>query len=162
MLGYPWEKLADIERYKDIFKLENTENYEKFSEFCDWYSGQDLVSLQENYVGTFDHNKRICLNLFEYIYGNEGKRGPAMAELIEEYQKAGFMLMNEMPDHLPVLLEFVYAAETNSAAGIIARLMPALQELNSNLEEADSKYAILTAIAASLLEAEAREYVGGA
>ena len=73
-----------------------------------------------------------------------------MAELIGYYEDAGLILTDEMPDYLPVLLEFASA----QAAGLDAEFASALDVLTQKLEECGSKYSILTKMAADMLSKE--------
>ena len=68
----------------------------------------DLFDVQESYVMLFDRSRTLSLNLFEHVHGESRDRGGAMVSLIETYRAAGFEpATTELPDHLPVLLEFL-------------------------------------------------------
>ena len=63
----------------------------------------------------FDRSRSLSLNLFEHVHGESRDRGGAMVSLVETYRAAGFdPATSELPDHLPVLLEFL---ATQPAAG---------------------------------------------
>lgn len=68
----------------------------------------DLYDLQERYVMLFDRSRTLSLNLFEHVHGESRDRGSAMVSLMETYADGGFVpATSELPDHLPVLLEFL-------------------------------------------------------
>lgn len=68
----------------------------------------DPFDVQENYVMLFDRSRTLSLNLFEHVHGESRDRGGAMVSLIETYRQGGFEPATpELPDHLPVLLEFL-------------------------------------------------------
>lgn len=68
----------------------------------------DLFDVQESYVMLFDRSRTLSLNLFEHVHGESRDRGGAMVSLIETYRGGGFEpATTELPDHLPVLLEFL-------------------------------------------------------
>ncbi|MBE0455434.1 MAG: nitrate reductase molybdenum cofactor assembly chaperone, partial [Roseovarius sp.] len=68
----------------------------------------DLFDVQESYVMLFDRSRTLSLNLFEHVHGESRDRGGAMVSLIETYRAGGFEpATTELPDHLPVLLEFL-------------------------------------------------------
>jgi nitrate reductase molybdenum cofactor assembly chaperone NarJ/NarW len=68
----------------------------------------DLFDIQESYVMLFDRSRTLSLNLFEHVHGESRDRGGAMVSLIETYRESGFEpATTELPDHLPVLLEFL-------------------------------------------------------
>lgn len=78
-----------------------------------------LIDLQENYVATFDRNPAHSLHLFEHVHGESRDRGQAMVDLIEEYRRDGFEPVGtELPDYVPLFLEFLGAL---SASGQAAR-----------------------------------------
>lgn len=46
------------------------------------------------------------LHLFEHVHGDSRERGPALIDLLQTYEKAGLQFKaDELPDHLPVVLE---------------------------------------------------------
>jgi nitrate reductase delta subunit len=70
-------------------------------------SGNALENEAE-YVEVFDRGRATSLHLFEHVHGDSRDRGPAMIDLAQTYEKAGLFLgPGEMPDYLPVVLEFV-------------------------------------------------------
>ena len=71
-------------------------------------AADDLYDLQERFVLLFDRSRTLSLNLFEHIHGESRDRGGAMVDLLETYRAGGFDLTGpELPDHLPVLLEYL-------------------------------------------------------
>ncbi len=50
----------------------------------------DMYALQERYVETFDRGRQTSLHLFEHIHGDSRERGPALLDLAQTYEKAGF------------------------------------------------------------------------
>jgi nitrate reductase delta subunit len=137
LLSYPKEKI-------DLLG-------DEFSEFRLWYDAEELYDIQEHYVDTFDLSKNTSLNLFDYIYGEDPNRGAAMADLIGLYADAGFILIDEMPDYLPALLEFA-AESPKEAAQILPDFVDALNTLNEMLNAQHSPYAILIKTASKLME----------
>ncbi|MDN5788320.1 nitrate reductase molybdenum cofactor assembly chaperone [Pseudorhodobacter sp.] len=110
----------------------------------------DIYALQEAYVLLFDRSRTLSLNLFEHIHGESRDRGGAMVDLLETYRAGGFDLVGpELPDHLPVLLEFLATQPLVDAQDILADAGPILTVLAERLTRRDSPYAaVLTAIAA--------------
>ena len=69
---------------------------------------RDLYDLQERYVLLFDRTRSLSLNLFEHVHGESRDRGQAMVDLMELYERHGLaMAGKELPDHLPLFLEFL-------------------------------------------------------
>ena len=76
----------------------------------------DLFDAQEAYVETFDRGRRTSLNLFEHVHGESRDRGQAMVDLLQVYEEAGLqMTVRQLPDYLPVFLDFVSTRDPQSA-----------------------------------------------
>ncbi len=102
----------------------------------------DLYDLQERYVMLFDRSRTLSLNLFEHIHGESRDRGGAMVDLLETYRAAGFDLAGiELPDHLPVLLEFLSTQPRETAQEILADAGHILVALAGRLNRRGTPYA---------------------
>lgn len=110
----------------------------------------DLYDLQERYVLLFDRSRTLSLNLFEHVHGESRDRGGAMVDLLETYRAGGFDLAGtELPDHLPVLLEFLSVRPLAEAREILADAGHILVALAERLARRESVYAaVLEALAA--------------
>lgn len=113
-------------------------------------AGQDIYDLQERYVLLFDRSRSLSLNLFEHIHGESRDRGGAMVDLLETYRAGGFDLQGpELPDHLPVLLEYLSTRTLEEARGILADAGHILVALAERLTRRQSVYAgVLEALVA--------------
>ncbi|UZD90007.1 nitrate reductase molybdenum cofactor assembly chaperone [Cognatishimia activa] len=110
----------------------------------------DIYDLQERYVGLFDRSRTLSLNLFEHVHGESRDRGSAMVSLVETYRDAGFDPVTvELPDHLPVLLEFLSTRPLAEAQDTLADAGHILEAIEQRLQGRDSTYA---PIFASLLQ----------
>jgi nitrate reductase delta subunit len=73
-------------------------------------AGGDLYDLQERYGLLFDRTRSLSLHLFEHVHGESRDRGQAMVDLKALYERHGLaMSSSELPDHLPLFLEFLSA-----------------------------------------------------
>ncbi|MEM1431177.1 MAG: nitrate reductase molybdenum cofactor assembly chaperone [Pseudomonadota bacterium] len=103
--------------------------------------GRDIYDLEETYVGLFDRSRTLSLNLFEHVHGESRDRGGAMVSLLETYREGGFEpATSELPDHLPVLLEFLATRPTREARDTLADAAHILEALNARLARRDSSY----------------------
>lgn len=101
----------------------------------------DIYDLQERYVGLFDRSRSLSLNLFEHVHGESRERGGAMVSLLESYRDAGFEPMtSELPDHLPVLLEFLAMRPLSEAQEVLEDAAHILEALRVRLEKRESAY----------------------
>ncbi|WP_417766615.1 nitrate reductase molybdenum cofactor assembly chaperone [Stappia sp.] len=111
-------------------------------DLCDMLATGDIYDLQEAYVGLFDRSRTLSLNLFEHVHGESRDRGGAMVSLLETYRAAGFEpATSELPDHLPVLLEFLSTRPAEEANEILADAAHILEALRQRLERRESAYA---------------------
>ncbi len=127
-------RALDIHRKNDLVAL------------ADEIAATDALEAEGRYVDLFDRGRRTSLNLFEYVHGDGRERGPAMLELRQRYLDAGMEpSTNELPDHLPLLLEYLSCrdlAETRDTIGEIAHV---LRQLGNTLTGLRSPYAAVMA-----------------
>ena len=111
---------------------------------------RDIYDLQERFVLLFDRSRTLSLNLFEHIHGESRDRGGAMVDLLETYRAGGFDLVGpELPDHLPVLLEFLSTQPPEQARAILADAGHIILALAERLKRRESNYApVLSALVA--------------
>ncbi|MCB2128294.1 MAG: nitrate reductase molybdenum cofactor assembly chaperone [Rhodobacteraceae bacterium] len=115
----------------------------------------DPFDAEERYVGLFDRSRQLSLNLFEHIHGESRDRGSAMVDLIETYRAAGFdPVTSELPDHLPVLLEFLASRPAAEVKEVLAGAAHVLGALAERLTRRDSAYAAVPAFLLRLAGAE--------
>lgn len=111
---------------------------------------RDIYELEEQFVLLFDRSRTLSLNLFEHVHGESRDRGGAMVSLIETYRAGGFdPVTSELPDHLPVLLEFLSTRPSSEAQDTLADAAHIFEALNARLVRRESPYA---AVFASLLQ----------
>ncbi|MEJ7137990.1 nitrate reductase molybdenum cofactor assembly chaperone [Amphibiibacter pelophylacis] len=110
--------------------------------------GHSLIDLQENYTATFDRNPGHALHLFEHIHGESRDRGQAMVDLLQEYQRHGFEpAMAELPDHVPLFLEFLSLVPEAEASGLLGDAIHVLAGIGERLARNESPYAaVFTAL----------------
>ena len=108
----------------------------------------DLIGLQEQYVATFDRRPAHSLHLFEHIHGESRDRGQAMVDLREEYLRHGLLLdTSELPDYVPLFLEFLGQIPPASAAALLGDAIHVLARIGGKLTESGSPYAaVFTAL----------------
>jgi nitrate reductase molybdenum cofactor assembly chaperone NarJ/NarW len=99
------------------------------------------IELQQAYVETFDLHRRCSLYL---TYGTEGdtrRRGMALLRLKRLYAAAGLpMEGSELPDYLPLMLEFAALAPDGHGRRLLADHRAGLELLRMRLREQDSPY----------------------
>lgn len=123
-------------------------------------SAGDLLEQQERYVWLFDRTRSLSLNLYEHVHGESRDRGQAMVALLELYRSKGLELSaNELPDYLPVFLEFLSTLPDDEADSLLGEAAHVLSALGERLHKRASPYRAvfdaLTALAADPADAEA-------
>ena len=112
--------------------------------------GRDIYELEEQYVMLFDRSRTLSLNLFEHVHGESRDRGGAMVSLLETYREGGYdPVTSELPDHLPVLLEFLSTRPFAEARDTLADAAHIFEALNARLMRRESPYG---AVFAALLQ----------
>lgn len=116
----------------------------------DEMQARDIYDLQEQYVMLFDRSRALSLNLFEHVHGESRDRGGAMVSLLESYRDGGFEpATTELPDHLPVLLEFLSTRSADEAREVLANAAHIFEALSTRLDRRESPYG---AVFAALLQ----------
>lgn len=102
----------------------------------------DLIELQQAYVQLFDRNPSHSLHLFEHIHGEDRARGQAMVDLIDEYRQHGFEpVADELPDYVPLFLEFLSLCDADEAARLLGDAVHVLAHVAKKLADSGSAYA---------------------
>lgn len=120
----------------------------------------DLIDLQERYVATFDRHPGCALYLFEHIHGEGRDRGQAMVDLLEEYRRHGWAPhTHELPDHIPVFLEFlgVLAAQDGNAEHWLGEAIHILAAIGDRLAREGNPYATVFTLLRSLTPVQPRQ-----
>ena len=116
------------------------------------FTGANPMRLAARYVETFDMRRRASLHLTYYAYGDTRKRGMALLRFKHAYRQAGMQVGDdELPDYLPLVLEFAATVDPVQGERLLAEHVPVLELLRLSLQDSGSGYAgILAAILAAL------------
>jgi len=102
----------------------------------------NLMALQERYVQMFDRGRALSLHLFEHIHGESRDRGQAMVDLSHFYEAHGYQIdARELPDYLPLFLEFLAQIPAAVALQQLQDTLPILALLGARLAERQNPYA---------------------
>ena len=121
-------------------------------DFLDHVREAAPLQLAEAYVETFDMRRRASLHLTYYAYGDTRKRGTALLRFKHAYRRAGYQISDaELPDYLPMVLEFAATIDHEQGKRLLAEHVPVLELLRLSLQDSGSVYAnLLTAVLATL------------
>jgi len=112
--------------------------------FIDQRASQDLMQWQSDYDGLFERGRSLALWLFEHVHGESRDRGQAMVDLVDQYRQAGLEIsQHELPDYLPLFLEFLSTQGRDNAVSWLLDMEHILALLQCRLEKRGSDYAVL-------------------
>jgi nitrate reductase delta subunit len=115
----------------------------------------DLYDAQARYVDLFDRTRSLSLQLYEHVHGESRDRGQAMVELLKLYSAHGLELTaKELPDHLPVFLEFLSTRPADEAAELLGQAAHVLEALRERLKKRRSAYASVFDVLVAMVEAD--------
>ena len=105
---------------------------------------QDPLDAQSAYSELFDRGRATSLLLFEHVHGESRDRGQAMVDLMAQYERHGLLLdSHELPDHLPLYLEYLASRSAAQAREGLQDIAPILALLGARLQQRESPYAVL-------------------
>lgn len=124
----------------------------RLHDFCGWYAARPVPELQSLYVDAFDFSKQCSLHLTYHVHGDRRQRGLAMLALKESYRGAGFdPPANELPDYLPLMLEFAALAPSGAGSELLEQHRVAIELVRAGLQRDGSPFEpLLDAIVAGL------------
>ncbi|WP_108650493.1 nitrate reductase molybdenum cofactor assembly chaperone [Dongshaea marina] len=146
LLLYPQAELVQaIDELQGILEQESLlkrGSYRQLCELFDHLRSQELMELQIQYVDLFDRTPSLSLHLFEHVFGDDRARGQALADLQNLYQQSGLAATsNELPDYLPLFLEYLSVIQVSDAQESLRELVDLLETLRQRLEKRQSPYA---------------------
>ncbi|MFF8910664.1 nitrate reductase molybdenum cofactor assembly chaperone [Streptomyces olivaceoviridis] len=120
--------------------------------FAEWFTQQEPQALERHYVEMFDLRRKSSLYLTYYLHGDTRRRGMALLALRSRYRAAGWEIDGgELPDHLPVVLEFAALAGPGPGEAPLRQHRRGLELIHRALSDADSSYRHLLAALLTLM-----------
>jgi nitrate reductase molybdenum cofactor assembly chaperone len=112
--------------------------------FIEQAASTNELAWQDRYVRTFDFGRKSNLYLTYGQHGEERERSKALLELKRLYAEAGFELTSsELPDYLPLMLEFASHAGVQHSAAVIGKYREALSAIHEELNGRQDPYSSL-------------------
>lgn len=139
------QKVLEEEGLLDRRQLQKVTRLMKTLTVSNNQESQDkLFELQENYVETFDRGRAHCLHLFEHVHGESRDRGQAMVDLNDLYAtKKLYIDSNELPDYLPLFLEYLSLCDMEEATGLLGETIDILAAIGVKLKKRNSPYYVV-------------------
>lgn len=148
LLEYPdaalWQHQQELREALAEGGALNLQQAAQLNNFISMLCGGDLLDAQASYSELFDRGRATSMLLFEHVHGESRDRGQAMVNLMNQYQQAGMEIdSRELPDHLPLYLEYLSQREESEARGGLQDVAPILALLAARLKQRESDYAVL-------------------
>ena len=146
LLGYPDAELrANLNEMRAALQAERALAPQRLAELgalIDSLERGNPLDVEAAYVELFDRGRATSLHLFEHVHGDSRDRGPAMIDLAQTYEKAGMYLAEgEIPDFLPVLLEFTSTQPPAQAREFLAEMAHIFNAIFAALQQRETAYA---------------------
>jgi nitrate reductase delta subunit len=159
LLTYPSAELQaavpEMRAALDAEDLLPRRNRERLERLLDDLAARDLYDLQERYVLLFDRTRSLSLHLFEHVHGESRDRGQAMVDLKALYERHGlFMDSSELPDHLPLFLEFLSQIPEAEARDLLEETSHVLEAIRLRLKKRKVSYSSVLSCAQALAQAK--------
>ncbi|MCT4703606.1 nitrate reductase molybdenum cofactor assembly chaperone [Enterobacteriaceae bacterium H20N1] len=157
LLEYPdaalWQHQQELHDALAEGEALNLQQAAQLKDFIAALCGRDLLDAQASYSELFDRGRATSLLLFEHVHGESRDRGQAMVNLMGQYEQAGMEIdSRELPDHLPLYLEYLSQRPAAEARGGLQDVAPILALLSARLKQRESDYAVLFDVLLGLSE----------
>ena len=155
LIGYPDEQLlSQAPLLRDASHLLPERIGAPLRDFVVHLQSTPLTRLATDYVQTFDHQRRCCLFLTYFAYGDTRKRGMALLQFKQAYKQAGLVLSaDELPDHLSVVLEFGATGDRQAAWQLLLQHRAGLEVLRIALRDSGSAWLPVVEVVTATLPA---------
>lgn len=141
LLEYPDEALW---QHQDEVRELIAQKYPALSAFTQRYLATAPLDVQSDWCALFERGRATSLLLFEHVHAESRDRGQAMVDLLTQYEQAGLELScRELPDHLPLYLEYLSQQDEQQARQGLNDIAPILALLGGRLKERDSDFSQL-------------------
>ena len=100
-----------------------------------------LLDKQAEWCEFFERGRATSLLLFEHVHAESRDRGQAMVDLMAQYEKAGLQIdCRELPDYLPLYLEFLSTQSAEEAREGLQNVAPILALLGGRLKQREAPW----------------------
>ncbi|MFP2423452.1 nitrate reductase molybdenum cofactor assembly chaperone [Pseudescherichia vulneris] len=159
LLEYPdaalWQHQQEVHAALAESDVLSKEDAQSLCVFVRDLTQKDVLDVQADYSELFDRGRATSLLLFEHVHGESRDRGQAMVDLMAQYAQHGLELdSRELPDHLPLYLEYLAQLPRDDALGGLQDIAPILALLSARLQQRESRYAVLFDVLLKLASTE--------
>lgn len=153
-LGYPDEELLARSPLLHAALTETApDRLNHFTALFETWRTRPLGELQSEYVQIFDLSRKYALHLSYWTDGDTRRRGEVLARFKQRYRASGSLgnLRGELPDYLPLVLEYAAVVDPRDGADLLQEYRPSLELLRLALLERAPAYAgVVQSVCATL------------
>ncbi|NYU09188.1 nitrate reductase molybdenum cofactor assembly chaperone [Enterobacteriaceae bacterium CCUG 67584] len=116
--------------------------------FAEDYLDAPLLDRQAEWCEVFERGRATSLLLFEHVHAESRDRGQAMVDLMNQYEQAGLQLdCRELPDYLPLYLEYLSILPEAQAQEGLQNVAPILALIGGRLKQREvAQYQLFDAL----------------
>lgn len=164
VLSYPGAELqnasSDLVSAVNVDTMTTASQKRQLTQLIDDIAQRDLYEAQERYVHLFDRSRTLSLHLFEHVHGESRDRGQAMVDLVAMYEQNGLAIdAKELPDYLPLFLEFLSILPEHAARELLGETVHILSAIGERLKKRESIYANAFSVLGALAQEQANPEV---
>lgn len=138
LLEYPDE--LSWENKDELFSLIDSDA-PALRPFLEQHLAVSLLDKQAEWCEIFERGRATSLLLFEHVHAESRDRGQAMVELMAQYEQNGLQLdCRELPDHLPLYLEYLSILPEDQAREGLQNVAPILALLGGRLKQREAPW----------------------
>ena len=118
-----------------------------------WLTSKDLEDVQSEYVQEYDLSRRHSLHLSYWTDGDTRRRGETLLRFKQMYRDSGMLtvLNGELPDYLPLVLEFCALVDRRKGRSALQAYRPSLELLRLSMKDGNlPHYGLLQSICDTL------------
>lgn len=155
LLGYPDEETLKV--LPELVEITASTQDEAFIAAVDavqqWLTSKDLEDVQSEYVQEYDLSRRHSLHLSYWTDGDTRRRGETLLRFKQMYRDSGMLtvLNGELPDYLPLVLEFCALVDRRKGRSALQAYRPSLELLRLSMKDGNlPHYGLLQSICDTL------------
>lgn len=145
LLQYPEKSCREIDELCQLRQMVSELSFSPIQNhiyaFLDYQEHTSWEQLAQHYVATFDFSEQSTMDLTSLLCPDDRKRGQVLANLKEIYSQAGLAVdSGELPDYLPMVLEFLSIADEETSQEVLDIVRPGMEKLWEQLIKDSSPY----------------------
>lgn len=143
LFEYPDPALPEmLDRMLTLLPKEMSQAAAALARFRSTIENVGIPGLREMYIEAFDFRADCALYIGHHLFGETGRHGAFMAELVGRYRELGLPVKEELPDHLSCMLRYLAEIRFSEEAAelIQACLIPALSRITAVKAISESPY----------------------